>query len=177
MASKNKSAKARSQAAKRGWDTRRKKQKEAAKKQAARSRAAKKGWKTRKAPAVQLKRKKKVLVKKKAKKGSRKKPLGRKSISKISNKEKDRIIADLQDQLKLERMFKTYVHAEPLANLRRDGTIAVMPSILRHYFNAQDLHERLVAAKKRGDLEYEANKISANYDVPIQEVYTLLFSP
>jgi hypothetical protein len=63
--------------------------------------------------------------------------------------------------------------------LRKDETLAMHPSRLRWIDDAEKLMTRLRAAEERGefDLIDTADRIALQYDVPIQEVYTLHFSP
>lgn len=74
---------------------------------------------------------------------------------------------------------KNVVTAEALRFLRRDGSAAVQKSYLRHLVDSYSMSDRLQAASEISDaaLDAEARKIRKEYDVSLQEVYTLFFSP
>lgn len=87
------------------------------------------------------------------------------------NKELEKKVAEM---IEFDLKFSHFVRGEPLANLHRDGTIAVQPTLLRHLDITDQLLDRLRMAS---DFDNEANLIADEMDVPVREVYTLWESP
>jgi hypothetical protein len=63
--------------------------------------------------------------------------------------------------------------------LKSDMTLALHPSRLRHVEETLLLQEKLKEAKEKGEYEFidMCDSMAAFYDIPIQEVYTLYWSP
>jgi hypothetical protein len=195
-------AKARSAAARKGWETRKAKAVEAEKRAKARSAAARKGWETRKAKAAVKKpaKRKAVTPKKKTVRAKieskpvvrkRREPLREQRVSEVAKKR----LAELEErnrQLELELQGKNELLKDALsftkdglvydapspAHLKKDGTIGLYPSRLRMLPEAEKLVRRMQRARRKREklLADEAHRISVEYDVPVQEVYTLFFS-
>ena len=157
-----------------------------------RSKAAKKGWITKKLVSVPKKIKAAKQYVDVIREVLHKKPLKKKPniwahlkppATESKRKSKLRMMEDenqrLRDQIEEMNLLATFIRDIPPEMLRRDGGIAFMPSRLRGYEDARSLHTILKRAKKQGVayLRRTAQMISAEYDVPLREVYTLLESP
>lgn len=139
-----------------------------------RSKAAKKGWKNHR------RNEKHTAVILDVAKENRK-TIRKLKQPKLTNKEKDALIAEqaaalahVKDELEIMERLSHFVPAEALENLHRDGTLALFPSALRHLENSQTLWERLENAVNKHE---EAVSIAKEFDVSVQEVYTLWYSP
>lgn len=146
-----------------------------------RSRASKKGW-AKKKVAKKLSDTQKKL--KNAQKGIPKKK--RKPIPRLPAKKK-RTVEELEQLLRMKeqeievlQMTQDWVHAMPDAYIKRDGTIALQPSRLRHL--PLEVYEEVLRDlrkwRKKGDIEFGRRcQFYADYfDVPLREVYTLYHS-
>lgn len=179
--------KKRSDAAKRGWQTRykrelpkkiRREKKVIANARDLLSRANKKKKKVpakRKIPAKPVKKpKKKIPVK------PGKKPKKRKHRITVTELQKE--IAELRAErewLQMQVEISTWPPDAPLHRLRMDGTVGVEVSRLRQHEEAIGIWQYLEKARLRGPihLQIAANKVALLYECPIREVYTLLYSP
>ena len=139
------------------------------KEQIRRSKAAKKGWQTRRVRLLEDAQIAVQVVKAKKKTTAKSKASAKKTI-----KELNAIIADLKKQI-----AEKWVPSSEDHMLHRDGTVAQYPSNLRHLKEAPTLIEALKNAERKSPaaLRNVAMYIAELYDVPMQEVYTLLFSP
>lgn len=129
------------------------------KEQIRRSKAALKGWQTRRINQLEAVR------------ATPKKKLTSKQII----AEQAEMIAKLQKEIS-----EKWVPSSEDAYLHRDGTIALYPSILRHYPTADNMIRRMKNAERKGGeigLRNMARKIAYEQDAPIAEVYTLFMSP
>lgn len=183
-------AKSRSQAAKKGWETRKRIAAELEAKTKARSEAAKRGWETRKKKTLkkrirQTRQKIEAVKPKKKRQGPKARKREQALIRVAALDELQAKIAELEkEKAELEVAFRNaldmrdLVPDAPLDRLKKDGTIALYPSRLRLIPEADELKERLERAdqKSRANLDLEAYDISNEYDCPVKEVYTLFFS-
>lgn len=124
-----------------------------------RSEAAKKGWQTRRINLLQLA---KVTKPKKSNKKL------------TSHAEKDLLIERLQ-----KLVTEKWVHAAEDEMLHRDGSLAVQPSRLRHWKDADGLRKSMQEERAIGELRLAAfvQYWADEWDIPAQEFYTLLMSP
>lgn len=172
------------------------------------SAAAKKGWKTRRAKALAkkairdtqyieaaqqlskpLRPKKKVVaeverLKEEVQRLQRQ--LERKEVSlKESNDAATALInylskqkKEVEDRLKLEELFKTFVPIEDMSWIRADGTLAKNPSRLRHHEHAEVIWKELNKHKHdSAEFRMWAEMAAETYDVDVREVYDFYYSP
>jgi tRNA A22 N-methylase len=139
------------------------------KEQIRRSTAAKKGWQTRRVRLLEDAQVAVEIVKAKKKPTAKKKASAKKTV-----KELNAIIADLRKQI-----AEKWVPSSEDHMLHRDGTVAQQPCTLRHLKEAPTLIAALKSAERKGprELRNVATYIAELYNVPVQEAYTLLFSP
>lgn len=153
--------------------------------------AAKKGWATRRLralPAVARVERKltdnaRIVVGKKPRKRPDRR---RKGANPRIGESKDETIERLQREIAYERSerialeeTKNFVHTKKPEFLHEDWTLAVMPSRLRHRAETAEIRKALLKAEKRGEAFTEEfyRQIAEFYDVEVQEVYTLRWSP
>lgn len=151
-----------------------------------RSKAAKKGWETRKRRILPKKIRKEETLVNNAKKVKGKKPNPRietkgktaKQLEKMLIKER-KAREEAERRLNEEVATVGFVDARNPEFLHRDMTLAVHPCRLRHRPEAPDLRKALKDARKKGliHLGQLAHDIADFYDLPIREVYTLYWSP
>ncbi len=149
-----------------------------------RSKASKKGWEKRKEKAIPAKIKRAETLIDNAKRAKGKTPKPRKPNPRIGTS--DKTVAQLKKRLaaaekKLDELkpFEGWVDAKAPEWLHSDGSIAVKPSRLRHLKETNALRRLLKqAGKKSVNHLYElAVDMSEFYDLPLQEIYTLYWSP
>lgn len=166
----------RSAAAKKGWRKRKTREKREGLKQSIRNTTTKlenvgapvpkpKAPKTPKAPKAETapKRPKKPTIKELQEQNAA-------LVEKLKELEKKTTIADLT---------KGWVPAAELEWRHRNGTVAINPTFLRHLKETDKLLEALEDARDHGKrrLRDTATQIADHYDIPLREVYTLLYSP
>lgn len=145
-----------------------------------RSAAAKRGWVTRrqKQNLVQEVKKKSAQINN-AKKAAGKKPKRTHTKGKTV-KELKEIIKKKDEQIELILSTREWVNALPDEFLKKDGTIALEPTMLRHLGKLTDeILKVLKSAKKKGEQFFNqmVNLVADQLQVPVREVYTLWYSP
>ena len=170
-----------------------------------RSKAAKKGWQTRKKRTLPKKiaRAKKLIANGRVVLG--KKPLNPRIQKRRTVKQLEEILEKAEETIKKQgetihehelniarhMMLSGWVHAAENNMLREDYTVALEPSRLRHLPITDKLKRRLdkasggnfgvaamdLAKADRRRLYLVASQMSEMYNVSIREVYTLFYSP
>ncbi len=90
------------------------------------------------------------------------------------------VSSELQRQLRFAQMTMGWVDDLEISKLRKNMSIAIEPSRLRHLGTVTDEMEKLLnRAARKGDraLRKKAKEFAEYFDVPVREVYTLFFSP
>jgi hypothetical protein len=147
-----------------------------------RSIAARKGWRKRKLKELpaKIRREQKLLANAAVITGKKSNPRIETRGKTVKQLEK-LLKASEKKRKKLEQQLATseYVDSRPLSLLKRDMTIAVEPSALRHLDERDTLLKVLKNSKKAGQIIFDkkAAEIAELYDIPIREVYTLYWSP
>lgn len=145
-----------------------------------RSAAAKRGWATRRKKSELIKEiGKKQLIEQNVKRAVEKKPkLKRLKKKKRSVAELEALLAKKEKEIKVVMSTANWVDAMPTEYLKEDGTVALMPSRLRHLGKQTKLIlKTLRKADKNGVLSEIVNELAGVLNVPIREIYTLWFSP
>ena len=144
-----------------------------------RSNAAKRGWQTRRVNALieakaalarrekRAARKPKKAVIKKARKSA--KPKG--AVEKALRRE----IAELK-----KTIAEKWVKSEDDNMLHADGAIAIYPCRMRHNEFGRQVRKILLEAERKKGVRHMREQMqfyAENYNIPIQEFYTLIMSP
>jgi len=174
--SKKKVFRKRSQAAKKGWATRRKKEELRG---AINEQARKNEFVRKFAPKRIREKAKKVLSTKQPPKAVTPKQKRKQTVEELqafANKQAAEIEA-LKSNIALLNYLSTFEDDIPDGYTKADGTLTVWRSRLRGHEKTEEWYNRLVDANFRGELDSEAKELAAETGMPLREVYSLFYSP